>query len=112
MELTVINSTMNRARCLILLPEISFAYSNICTETVVKANNEEVNTEHIGQLSRVGLKNPSMPLSTAISQWFAVSDANSPAIRQSNIPARKARMKVLASDVNLPFIVCEKHTDN
>ena len=30
--------------------------------------NEEVNTEYIGQLSSGGLKNPSMPLSTVVSQ--------------------------------------------
>ena len=74
--------------------------------------NEQVNTEYIGQLSRGGLKNPSMPLSTVVSQSFAVLDASSPAIRLSNIPARKAGMKILAKYVNSSFIVCEKHTDD
>ena len=63
---------------------------------------------YIGQLSSGGLKNPSMPSSTVVSQYFAVLDASFPVIRLSNIPARKAGMKILSKYVNSSFIVCEK----
>ena len=84
-------------------------YKDCCQS---KLTNVEPNTEYIGQLSRGGLKNPSMPLSAAVSQAFAVLDASSSAVRKSNIPARKAGMKILAKYVNSDFIVCEKHTDD
>ena len=74
---------MIRDRYLIVLQDILFTKQNICTETVAKAEltNEQVNTEFIGQLSRGGLKNPSMPLSKVVSQFLAVLDASSQAIR-------------------------------
>ena len=74
--------------------------------------NEEVIIEYIGLLSHGGLKNPPVPLSTVVSQSFAVVDASSPAIRLLNIPVRKAGIKILAKYVDSSFIACEKDTDD
>ena len=70
-----------------IVHQIEYLYRDCCQSQL---SNKEVNTEYIGQLSRGGLKNPSMPLSTMLSIFFAALDTSSPAIRFSNIPARKA----------------------
>ena len=57
--------------------------------------DDQPNTEYIGILSRVGLKSPSLPMSNAISQAFAILDATSQTIRNSEVPARKAGMRIL-----------------
>ena len=80
-------------------------YRDCCESLLI---NEEVNTKHIGLLSRGRLENSSMSLDTVVSQSFAVLDESSPAIRFSNILARKVGMKVLVKYVNLSFIVCKK----
>ena len=46
-----------------------YLYRDCCKS---RLTNKEVNNENIGQLSRGGLKNLSMPLSTVVSQLFAV----------------------------------------
>ena len=80
-------------------------YRDCCKRQLI---NEEVNTKYIGQLSRSGLENSSISLSTVVSQSFAVLNESSPAIRLLNILARKVGMKTLAKYVDSSFIVCEK----
>ena len=52
--------------------------------------DDKPNKEYIGILSREGLKNPSLPMSNAVSQAFAILDATSETIRNSEVPAWKA----------------------
>ena len=73
--------------------------------------DDKPNTEYIGILSRGGLKNPSLPMSSAVSQAFAILDATSETIRNSHVPARKAGMRILQHYLDCSFIVCSKHTE-
>ena len=84
-------------------------YIDCCESQLI---NKEVNTKYIGQLSRGGLEITSMSLSTVVSHSFAVLDENSPAIRLSNIAARKVGMKFFAKYVNSSCIACQKNTDD
>jgi hypothetical protein len=74
--------------------------------------DDQPNAEYIGILSRGGLKNPSLPLSSAVSQAFAILDATSAAIRNSDVPARKAGMRILKHYLDSSVIVCDRHTDD
>ena len=73
--------------------------------------DDKPNTEYIGIPSREGLKNPSLPMSNAVSQAFPILDATSETIRNSHVPARKAGMRILQHYLNCSFIVCSKHTE-
>ena len=84
-------------------------YRDCCQSQLL---NEELNTEYIKQLSHGGLKNPSLPLNTVVSQSFDVLDESSPALRLFNVPARKTRMKILAKYVKSTLIVCENYTND
>lgn len=84
-------------------------YKDCCHNKLIK---NQLNTEYIGVLSRGGLKNPSLPLSIAVSQAFAILDASSTAIRKSGVPARKAGIKILKQYLNSSFIVCDRHNDD
>ena len=54
--------------------------------------DDQPNTEYIGILSRGGLKILSLPMSSVVSQAFAILDSTSETIRNSEFPARKAGM--------------------
>ena len=70
-----------------------------------KLTDDQPNTEYIGILSRGGLKNPSLPMSNAVSQAFAILDATSETIKNSEVPARKARIRILQHYLDSSFIV-------
>ena len=84
-------------------------YKDCCDYKLI---NDQPNAEYIGLLSRGGLKYPSLPLSTAVSQGFAILDATSDAIKKSGIPTRKAGMEILKQFLNSSFIVCDRHTED
>ena len=57
--------------------------------------DNQPNTGYIGILSRGGLKNLSLPMSNAVSQAIVILDATSETIRNSEVPVRKAGMRIL-----------------
>ena len=53
-----------------------------------------------------------MPSSTVVSQSLTVSDASSPAMRLSNIPARKAGFKINLQSTSVHHSLYVKNTPN
>ena len=52
--------------------------------------NDQPNTEYIGIISRGGLQSSFLPMSNAVSQAFAILNATSETIRNSEVSAWKA----------------------
>ena len=57
--------------------------------------DDQPKTMYIGILSRGGLKNPSLPMSSAVSEAFVILDATLETLRNSHVPARKAGMRIV-----------------
>ena len=81
-----------------------------CIENL-KAETASSSTEYIGILSRGGLITPSMAFGDIVAQSFAVLDACSTAIKESNLPSRTAGLAILHEFVDAKDLVCKRHEE-